>query len=136
MPFVLRPLSWLLPLSSEYGTYKTVKARFWSWLSGGGQKQTSTHITPLYRAPRLLVESVSTDSLQTFHHMATKEGFTAHSQQRSKPRCLVQAGHQDYSSHKPNEWETEALLGADARLPPPPWTLNPILRSSCWPYLH
>jgi hypothetical protein len=22
-----------LPLSSEYGTYKTVKARFWTWLS-------------------------------------------------------------------------------------------------------
>jgi len=23
------------PLSSEYGTYKTVQARFWSWFSGG-----------------------------------------------------------------------------------------------------
>jgi hypothetical protein len=22
------------PLSSEYGTYKTVKARFWHWISG------------------------------------------------------------------------------------------------------
>jgi len=22
------------PLSNEYGTYKTVKARFWPWLSG------------------------------------------------------------------------------------------------------
>ena len=24
------------PLPSEYGTYKTVKARFWPWLSGQG----------------------------------------------------------------------------------------------------
>jgi hypothetical protein len=27
-------LAWPAPLSSEYGTYKTVEARFWPWLSG------------------------------------------------------------------------------------------------------
>ena len=27
-----------MPLSLEYGTYKTVKARFWPWLSGKGLK--------------------------------------------------------------------------------------------------
>ena len=29
-----RDLSGYGPLSSEHGTHKTVKARFWSWLSG------------------------------------------------------------------------------------------------------
>ena len=29
------------PLPSEYGTYKTVKARFWSWLSGEGPRHIS-----------------------------------------------------------------------------------------------
>jgi len=29
-----RSTSQTLPMSSEYGTYRTVKARFWPWLSG------------------------------------------------------------------------------------------------------
>ena len=30
------------PLSSEYGTHETVKARFWPWLSGGSPRNLSS----------------------------------------------------------------------------------------------
>ena len=36
-----RPRGGVHPAAGNYGTYKTVKARFWPWLSGKGRQKLS-----------------------------------------------------------------------------------------------
>ena len=67
-PSPRKPKTWVLPLSSECGTHKTVKTRFWPWLSGQSPYN-------LFSCSRLARELPSQSSKQPVSRRIFKETY-------------------------------------------------------------